>query len=124
VESRRKLLGRRAVQRVAILLDGHLRHDRQRAQAANRRNHRADFIQIAKGLEDEEIDAPIEQRLCLLAKVGLRLVLSHAAPWLDAQAERSDRARDIGCPPGRLSSQARPGSSFQCSTLPPGCSSS
>ena len=96
--------------RVAVVLDGHLRDDRQRAHAADGGDRRADLVQVAERLEDEEIDAAVEEGLGLLAEVLLGLVPSHPAPRLDAKAERTDRAGDVGRSARALARQ--PGSRF------------
>ena len=59
-EFRSKLLRRRAVQRVAIFLGPHLRDDRQVRHRTHGVDGGADFVQIAEGLEDEQIDAALE----------------------------------------------------------------
>ena len=61
-------LGRRAVEAVAVLFGGHLRDDRQVADAAHRADRRADLVHVAEGLEHEQIDAAFEQRRGLLAE--------------------------------------------------------
>ncbi len=93
---RREALGRRAVQRVAVLLGGHLRDDRPIGHAPHRVDRGADLVQVAERLEDEQIDAAIGQRLRLLAEIVARLVDAGLAPRFDAHAERSDRAGDVG----------------------------
>ena len=93
---RRELLRRRTVEAGAILFRGHLRDDRQVADAAHRGNGGADLVQVAEGFEDEEIDLAVEQRLRLIAKHRFRFVDAGLAPRLDAHAERADRAGDVG----------------------------
>ena len=93
--SRREPLGRRAVQRVAVLLGRHLRDDRQVGHAAHGVDRRADLVQVAERLEDEQVDAAFDERLRLLAEVLARLVDAGLAPRLDADAERPDRAGDV-----------------------------
>ena len=95
LELRREPLGRRAVERVAVLLGRHLRDDRQVGHAAHGVDRRADLVQVAEGLEDEQIDAAVGERLRLLAEVLARLVDAGLAPRLDADAERTDRAGDV-----------------------------
>ena len=108
LERRRELLGRRAVEAVAVFLDRHLRHDRQVADAADRGDGGAHLVQVAERFEHEEIDAAGEQRLGLFAEVGLGLVASGLAPRLDADAQRADRAGDVRLPAGRRLGQLRP----------------
>ncbi len=107
LELRREPLGRRAVERVAVLLGRHLRDDRQVGQRPHGVDRRADLVQVAEGLEDEEIDAALEQRLRLLAEVLARLVDAGLAPRLDADAERADRAGHVGAVAGRAPRDAR-----------------
>ena len=101
LELRGELLGRRAVQRVAVFLGRHLRDDRQIGQRPHGVDRRADFVQVAERLEDEEVDAALEQRLRLLAEVLARLVDAGLAPRLDADAERPDCAGHVGRVPRR-----------------------
>ena len=63
--------------------------------AAHRVDRRADLVQIAEGLEDEEVDAAVDERLRLLAEVVARLVDAGLAPRLDADAERPDCAGHV-----------------------------
>ncbi len=107
-ERRRELLGRRAVEAVAVLLDRHLRHDGQIADAADRGDGGADLGQVAERFQHEEVDAAGEQRLGLFAEVGLGFVPSGLAPRLDADAQRTDRAGDVRLPAGRRLGQPRP----------------
>src|SRR5262249_12455353 len=85
-----------AVETVAVLLRRHLRDDRQIAETAHGADRGADLIDVAERLEHEEVDAAVDQRLRLRAKVLLRLVDARLAPRLDADAERTDRPGDIG----------------------------
>ena len=64
--------------------------------AAHGVDRRADLVQIAERLEDEQIDAAVDQRLRLLAEILARLVDAGLAPRLDADPERPDRAGDVG----------------------------
>ncbi len=107
LELGREPLGRRAVERVAVLLGRHLRDDRQIGQRPHGVDRRADLVQIAERLEDEEIDAALEQRPRLLAEVLARLVDAGLAPRLDADAERADRSGDVGALAGRAARDAR-----------------
>ena len=85
--------GARAVAGVAVFLGRHLRDDRQVADRAHAANRGADLVDVAEGLEHEEIDAAFDERARLLGEVLLRLVDAGLAPGLDANAERTDRAR-------------------------------
>ena len=79
----------------AVLLGRHLRDDRQVGDDPDGIDGGADLVQIAEGLEDEQIDAALEQRLRLLAEVLARLVDAGLAPRLDADAQRTDRAGHV-----------------------------
>ncbi len=57
---------------------------------------RADLVQVAERLEDEQIDAAVDERLRLLAEVLARLVDAGLAPRFDADAERPDRSGHVG----------------------------
>ena len=92
---RRELLRRRSVEAVAVVLDRHLRDDRQLRDAAHRGNRGADLVQIAEGLQNEEVDAPFDERLRLLPEVRFGLVGAHLAPRLDAHAEWPHGARHV-----------------------------
>src|SRR4029453_346862 len=92
---RRELFRRRTVEAGAILFRGHLRDDRQVTDTADRGDGRANLVQVAEGLEDEEIDLAVEERLCLIAEHGLRLIDAGLPPRLDANAERPDRPGHI-----------------------------
>ena len=96
LELRRELLRRRAVERVAVLFGRHLRDDRQVRHAAHGVDRGADLVQVAERLEDEQVDAAVGERLRLLAEILARLVDAGLAPRLDADAERPDRAGDVG----------------------------
>ena len=61
LELGREPLGRRAVERVAVLLGRHLRDDRQVRHAADGVDRRADLVQVAERLEDEQVDAAFER---------------------------------------------------------------
>ena len=98
--------------RVAVLLGRHLRDDRQVADAAHGVDRRADLVQVAERLEDEQVDAALERapRACS-RKYSSRLVDAGLAPRLDADAERPDRAGDVGLVARRVPRDAaRPGS--------------
>jgi hypothetical protein len=96
----RKLLRRRAVERVAVLVGRHLGDDRQVRQRADGVERRADLAQVAERFENEQVDAALEQRPHLLQEIFARLVDTGLPPRFDADAERPDRAAHIG-PAGR-----------------------
>ena len=104
---RRELFGRRPIQAVSIVLDRHLRHDRQRRHATNCRNRRPHLVQIAKRLEDKQVDAALDQCLGLLAEVRLGFVGPHLAPWLDADTERTDGSGHVRLVACRLTGDTR-----------------
>ena len=57
-----------------------------------RGEHRfAQFVQIAEGLEDQEVDAGLHQRIDLLAECRAGLGERRGPERLDAHAQRSDR---------------------------------
>src|SRR5690606_22481836 len=64
------------------------------ADGTDGRDGGADLVDVAEGLEDEQVDAGFGQRGRLLAEDALRLVDARAAPRLDADAERPDGAGD------------------------------
>ena len=101
-----KLLGRRPIESVAVIFDRHLRNDRQRRHAPDRADRRAHLVQVSEGFEDEQIDLAVEQCLRLFAKHRLGFVEAGLAPGLDAYAERTDRARDVGLPARRSTCEA------------------
>ena len=78
------------------------------AEAAHGADRRADLVDVAEGLEHEQIDAAFEQRRRLLAEVRLGLVDAGLAPRLDADAERADRAGDVGLLARRVARDPRP----------------
>src|SRR5215210_9035552 len=99
---------RGAVESIAVLLSRHLCDDRQIAEAAYRADRRTDLVDIPERLQDEQLDASFEQRRGLLAEVRLRFIDAGLAPRLDADAERSDRAGDVGLFARRMTRDACP----------------
>ncbi len=96
-EHGRELLGRHAVERVAVVSRGQLRDDRERGRGGAAGAHGgAEFAQVAEGFEHEQVDAAVGERLGLFAEDRLGFVESGLAKRLDADAERSDRAGDVG----------------------------
>ena len=91
-EHRRELLGRRAVEAVAILLGRHLRDDGQVADAADGGDRRADLVEVAERLEDEQVDAALEQRLGLLREHTAPLRRRRSCPTA-RRGRRADRSR-------------------------------
>ena len=84
--------------------------------AAHGVDRRADLVQVAERLEDEQIDAAVEERLRLLAEALARLVDAGLAPRLDADAERADRAGDVRALADRVPRDAaRPARLMSCS---------
>ena len=88
-------LRRRAVQRVAVFLRRHLGDDWQAGHAPHGVDRRADFVEIAEGLEDEQIDAALHERMGLLAEEFACFVEAGLPPRLDADAQRADRPGDV-----------------------------
>ena len=66
----------------------------------------AELGDVAEGLEHEQIDAALGERLGLLAERRFRFVEAGLAPRLDAHAERTDRAGDVGLAARRLAGDA------------------
>ena len=66
---------------------------RDRAHATHRGT---ELAEIAERFEHEEVDAALGERLGLLTKRRFRLVEPGLAPGLDADAQRTDRARHVG----------------------------
>ncbi len=96
LELRNERLRCRAIAGVAILLGRHLSDDGQVADRAHGTDRGADLVDVAEGLEHDEVDSAVDQRARLLREKFLRLVHSGLAPWLDANAERADRTGDPG----------------------------
>src|SRR5262249_22563490 len=95
LELGRELLRRRAVERVAVLFGRHLGGDRQIGKTSYGVDRGADLVEIAKRLEDEQVDAAVEERPPLLAEVLARLVDAGPPPRLDPYPQRSNRSRDV-----------------------------
>ena len=69
----------------------------------------ADLAQVAERLEHEQVDAALDERRGLFAEDRLGLVEAGLAPRLDADAERPDRAGDVGLVARRVRARgARP----------------
>ncbi len=100
-------LRRRAVARVAIFLGRHLGNDRQVADRAHATNGSADLVDVAEGLEHEQVDAAVDEGTRLLGEILLRFVNASLPPGLDANAKRADRARDPGLLFGGTARQPR-----------------
>ena len=105
LELRREPLRRRAVERVAVLLGRHLRDDRQIRHAAHRVDRRADLVQIAERLEDEQIDAAVGERLRLLAEVRRAPRRRRSCPTARC-GRRADRSRRRRRPDRRAACRA------------------
>ena len=69
----------------------------------------AQFVQIAEGLEDQQVDAGFEQRVDLLAEDGARFGEGGGPQRLDAHAQRTHGAGDDTRRPGRFARQAHAG---------------
>jgi hypothetical protein len=99
--------GRRAVGGDAVVAGRELRHHRLVRDGADTAHGGAELGDVAEGLEHEQVDAG--ERLGLLAEGRLRLVETGLAPRLDAHAERTDRAGDVGLPACGLTGDAHAG---------------
>jgi hypothetical protein len=93
---------RRAVERAAVLLRAHLRHDGQVAHAPDGVDCRPDLVQVAERLEHEQVDTALDEGPRLFAEELARFVDAGLAPGLDADAERPDGPGDVGAIAGRL----------------------
>ena len=100
-------LWRRPVERAAVFLRAHLRDDRQVRDAADSLDGGADFVQIAEGLEHDELHPTVDQRLRLFAEKRARFVDARLAPGLNPDAERTDGAGHVGAVAGSLARDAR-----------------
>ena len=69
----------------------------------------AQFVQIAEGLEDQEIDAGFQQGIDLLAEGGARFGEGGGSERLDAHAQGPDGAGHEGAVLGGLARQAHAG---------------
>ena len=95
VERARHVLRRRAVRCEAVHADRHLRHHGHRGIHIARRGDRlADLVQVAEGLEDEQVGAALLQSLHLLAKDLARFFGRGRTIRLEPDAERPDGSRD------------------------------
>ena len=83
-----------AVAQVAVVVDGDLGDDDQvpAGDLARSQDGFAQFIEIAEGLQDEQIDAGFEKGLHLLGEDGARLREGGRAERLDVSAERAEGA--------------------------------
>ena len=64
----RDLGGRTARERGAVVGERHLRDDRHVGDRADRRDGERDLVQVRERLDDERVDAALEERLGLLAE--------------------------------------------------------
>ena len=80
-------LGRRAIERVAVLLGRHLRHDRQVAERPYGVDGRTDFVQVTERLEDEEVDAALGEPV--LAEENIKKVECIDFPELGMEEQGS-----------------------------------
>ena len=107
-QRRRELFRRRPVKAVPVVFGRHLGDDRKLTDAADRADGGLDLVQVAEGLEDEQLDPALDERLGLLAEVLLGLVHAGLPPGLDANPERSDRSGDIRLLARGVPGDARP----------------
>ena len=109
-QGRPELLGRRAVEAVAVFLGRHQRDDRQRARRAGGLDRGGGLVPVAERLENQQVHATLDQGRGLLAEVLAGLVDAGLAPGLDAHAQRADGPGHVGGVAGHLARQpgARP----------------
>jgi len=67
----------------------------------------ADLVDVTEGLEHEEINAALDKGAGLLGEILLSLVYPGLPPGLDANTERTNRARDPGLLFGGTARQPR-----------------
>ena len=98
--------------RRAVVLDADLRDDRRcRRPAASRAAKIASRISfsVAKRFEHQQVDAGFDQRFDLLAKNGARFFETGGAQRFQADAQRSDGARDKRLIASRFAGDAHAG---------------
>ena len=89
------MLGTRAIQAVAVLVDRHLRHDRQFGiHVAGGQNRLMQLFEISEGFQDQQIDAFFIQRRNLLAKCVASFGQRDLAQRLDPDSQRSHCSGD------------------------------
>ena len=93
-------------ERLAVLVEGQLRHDRERRDVPHRRNRRLQLLEVEERLDQEEVDAPSFEKPRLLVEdvVGLDAAVLplELAQRPDRPADEDRRARDVPRLPGEL----------------------
>ncbi len=92
--------------RDAVVAGGELRDHGLVRDGADAADGGAELGDVAEGLEHEQVDAGLGERLGLLAERRFRFVQTGLAPRLDAHAERADGAGDVGLAARRLAGDA------------------
>ena len=90
----RDFVRRLAAHCAAVALERHLRDDRQVARLLHGEHRLAQLGEVGERLEDEQIDAALEQRLDLLAERRAHLLRPDVADGREHAAGRADRAGD------------------------------
>ena len=100
-----------AVGQVAVVVDGDLGDDGHLVAGgfARGEDSLAQLVQDGEGLQDQQVDAGLDQRLDLLAEHGAGLFERGGTQRLDADAQRPDRAGDESSLSGGLARQPHAG---------------
>ena len=95
VEKPRECFRFRAARKIAVIVDGYLRHDGHVRSGgfARGENGFAHFVRIAEGFQNQQVHAGIQQHLRLLAEDGPRFGERGRSQRLDMRAQRTDGAR-------------------------------
>ena len=119
LELGREPLGRRAVERVAVFLGGHLRDDRQVRDAADGVDRRADLVEVAERLQNEQIDAALGERRAPAPRTrrAPRRRRSFPTARCECRADRSIRPRRRD-PARRARAIRAPSTLIACSLSP------
>ena len=84
-----------AVEAIAVFVDRDLRHHRQLGiHIAGRQHGLMQFLEVAEGFQDQQVDAAFGQRSDLLAKRCAGFLERSLAQRLNANPQRADRAGD------------------------------
>ena len=98
VQRSREIVGRGAVAQGAVVFDAQLRDDHHLGAGgfARGENRFADFVDVAKRFEHQQIDAGFHQRVDLLAKNRAGFFETGRTERLQANSQRSDGSGDEG----------------------------